>query len=231
MGALSTAGFDSGAGLVAEPSSSSKSAGSRVFPGRAHATRPRPQCATGSAGAMLVPVAGASHHAHAASVGRNVATTGGLVVGTPISLADEGAGRWVFGGESATARHQGADRTPRGAPHRPTTTPPPSPPRERCVGVAPKRVAGSPGRAKLDAPTNTTHTNPEPSPPPPQPRVFVPDPHHRPTSWNPFRSAPNPSCTYQKVQFGICLSSAPGRTTWLRHVGGCSWPPSPRGSS
>ena len=83
----------------------------------------------------------------------------GWAVGTPTSLGGWlVCGRWVFGGESGTARHQGADRTPRGAPHQPSTS--------RTFGQVPsmwrgaERVAGSPGRATLDAPTNTTHLHP-----------------------------------------------------------------------
>src|SRR5699024_2022124 len=58
-----------------------------------HARRPRPQCPAGSAGARSsgpkgrpLAVAGANHHAHATSVGRNE-TPQGVGFWIPVSLA------------------------------------------------------------------------------------------------------------------------------------------------
>src|SRR5690625_6639682 len=89
-----------------------------------------------------------------------------------------------------TARRQGSQRTPRGAGNNPAERRH-THRNEKCAGVAPKRVARRPGRAKLPAPdehpppapqetpqpqptTHPTHSLPTPNPEPAR--------HHQPAT-------------------------------------------------
>jgi len=133
--------------------------------------------------------AGANHHPHAASGGRNAAPQGD-------SSAHRffGNGAPGCGGSSmrvGKARRQGSQRTPRGAPHQPRRTPPHSLPTRKCGG-APKRVARRPGRAKLPDPDETPPPAPQETPQPHNPTTPQPHPrttHHQPGEASSFGPA------------------------------------------
>ena len=120
----------------------------------------------------------------------------GWAVGTPTSLGGWGAcGRWVFGGESGTARRQGADRTPRGARNNPPHT---------CTSPTRNQIRGSRRSGLREAPaglrstlrrTPPTSTSPGgPCPPPPVQGALA---HlHRPTGL-----PPTPARSLNRVQF------------------------------
>src|SRR5690625_4927428 len=108
----------------------------------------------------------------------------GLAFGAPF-LWQRGAGVWGFvdeGRESPASRvaaHTPRRREqPRESRHHPH--------KEKCAGVAPKRVARRPGRAKLPTPTNHRTPAPQETPPP------TPGTTSNPTTPTPSRSAVGP---------------------------------------
>lgn len=108
-------------------------------------------------------------------------------------------GRWVFGGESGTARRQGADRTPRGAPHQPRRTPHPQQvPNNRGWRRSGLREAPAGLRSTLrrTPPTSTDPPGPHPpQPDPPGPAHLNPNPSHkpRPRTRTPRRAPTSPT--------------------------------------
>ncbi len=127
-----------------------------------HTCHPWPQCCAGSAGARpegpACAFAGASNRAHASTVDRNGPPLG---VGRAPTLLRADGWSAAVGCSAARAGRPGAKGWT-AHPEAPRTTPHNAAPFSGCrvCGGAPMRVAGSPGRATLDAPTNTTHLPP-----------------------------------------------------------------------
>src|SRR5699024_1039635 len=149
--------------------------------GRAHACHPWPQCSAGSGrGRLCLTQERTSAHTPQPLI--TMPRPRGLAFGSPF-LWQRGAGVWGFvdeGRESPasrvaahTPRRREQPRENRHHPHK-----------EKCAGVAPKRVARRPGRAKLPDPDE--HPTPAPQETPrPQPTTHpthslpTPPRHHK----------------------------------------------------
>ena len=139
-----------------EVGSGSKIVDARALPGLRARHSPLASMRHRECRGRSLPSAGASGRAHAASGGHNVPPEG---VGSWAPLLWPDGWSAAVGCSAARAEQPGVKgwTAHPEAPHTDPAERRHHPRPGAGVGVAPERVAGSPGRATLDAPTNTTH--------------------------------------------------------------------------